>query len=108
MTITESFVDDWLVSLSDGDLGQRRRAAEQRLARSQQVLARLNMDQRKIETRRKIVLGAAVLTAARGDSEFRDRLHAVLNEAVTAPRDRALLGLAPLLAGAGDNGGANA
>lgn len=107
MTITESFVDDWLVSLSDGDLGQRRRAAEQRLARTQQALARLNVDQRKIETRRKIVLGGAVFAAARRDADFRARLRAVLDVAVTTPRDRTLLSLAPLPPGAGDNGAAN-
>lgn len=96
MTISESFAGDWLASLDDGDLVQRRRAAEQRLARSQQALARLNADQRKIDTRRRIVLGAAVVAAARRDPDFRARLRDVLNAVMTVPRDRALLGLPSL------------
>lgn len=97
MTISEPIsVGDWLAGLSGDDLSARRAAAEQRLARSQQALARLNVDQRKIDTRRKIILGGAVIAAARRDSDFRARLRDVLDATVTVPRDRALLGLPPV------------
>ncbi|WP_448190000.1 hypothetical protein [Azospirillum sp. sgz301742] len=96
MTISEDEVADWLASLDDGDLSERKRLAEARRVRAEQALARLGQDQRKIDTRRKIVVGSSVLAAARRDPESSKFLYRVLNAAVTMPRDRALLGLDPL------------
>ncbi|NYZ13285.1 hypothetical protein HL658_12045 [Azospirillum sp. RWY-5-1] len=95
MTISDSGIAGWLDSLTDGDLADRRRAAEQRRARAEQTLARLSADSRKIDTRRKIVLGGALMAAARRDQEIRAVLYRVLNAEIVAPRDRALLGLPP-------------
>lgn len=98
MTISENNLTNWLDGLPDDELSARRRAAEQRRARAEQALARLNTDARKIDIRRKIVVGGAVMMIARRDDRFRRLLFEALNGAVTAPRDRALLGLPPLLA----------
>lgn len=95
MTISGADVSGWLDSLTDGDLSQRRRAAEQRRARAEQTLARLSADSRKIDTRRKIVIGGALMAAARRDQEIRALLYRLLNAEITPPRDRALLGLPP-------------
>lgn len=96
MTISAETVSNWLDSLSDGDLAERRRAAEKRRARAEQTLVRLNSDARKLDVRRKIVLGGAVIAAARRDADFRGRLRSILDAAVILPRDRAVLGLGPL------------
>ena len=96
MAISGDDVSGWLDSLTDFDLSERRRAAEQRKARAEQTLARLSADARKIDMRRKIVVGAAAIAVARRDADFARRLRAVLDAAVTAPRDRATLGLDPL------------
>ncbi|HYG88177.1 MAG TPA: hypothetical protein VD978_18175 [Azospirillum sp.] len=93
MTISEDEVSGWLASLDGGDLSKRRRAAEQRLARAQQLLSRLGGDQRRADTRRKILVGGSVLAVARRDPDFARLLRTVLDAAVTAPRDRATLGL---------------
>ena len=58
-----------------------------------------NADARKIDTRRKIVVGGAVMSAARKDDRFRGLLFEALNATVTTPRDRAILGLPPLPTG---------
>lgn len=104
MTISELGISDWLDSLTDGALAERRMAAERRLAKSQQVLARLSADKRKIDTRRKIVLGGAVMAAARRDAGFRALLRRILDDALTVPRDRALLGLSAAMNEEGKHG----
>lgn len=48
--------------------------------------------QRKDDTRRKIIAGAAVLTHAAKDEGFAAELTALLDLRVTDPRDRALFG----------------
>jgi hypothetical protein len=95
MTISGADVSGWLDSLTDGDLSERRRAAEQRRARAEQTLARLSADSRRIDARRKIVVGGALIAAARRDQEIRAILYRLLNTEIVAPRDRALLGLPP-------------
>jgi hypothetical protein len=98
MTISESNLANWLDGLPDDEISARRRSAEQRRARAEQALARLNADARRIDTRRKIVVGGAVMSAARRDDRFRGLLFDTLNAVVVTPRDRALLGLPTLLA----------
>lgn len=96
MTISGNDVANWLDGLSDDELSARRRIAEQRRARAEQALARLNADARKTDTRRKIVVGGAVMSAARKDDRFRGLLFEALNAVIVTPRDRAILGLPPL------------
>ena len=62
-------------------------------ARLQQLRAKENAKQRKIETRKKILAGAAVLDAASRDSATKDRLTKILDGFLTAERDRALFDL---------------
>ncbi len=93
MTISGDDVSGWLDSLTDSDLSERRRAAEQRRARAEQTLARLSADSRKIDVRRKIVVGAAVIAVARRDADFARRLRDLLDGELAAARDRTLVGL---------------
>ena len=55
--------------------------------------AALRTQQRKEDTRRKIVVGAIVLEHASKDERFADYLELLLNKAVTREADRKLLGL---------------
>lgn len=86
-------IGEWLDSLRDSEIEARRKSAEQRKAKAEQALARLGSDQRKADTRKKILIGAAALSAARRDVDFAARLLAVLADNVSSSRDRALLGL---------------
>ncbi len=56
--------------------------------------SRLKEQARKDETRRKILAGAVALDLAGNHPQFRALLYEALDLAVTAERDRALLGLA--------------
>lgn len=96
MTISGDDLSVWLDCLTDSDLSERRRAAEQRRARAEQMLARLGVDQRKRDTRRKILLGSAVIAAARRDSSFAARIRSLLEAELQQDRDRGLFGLDPL------------
>jgi hypothetical protein len=95
MTISGDDLSVWLDSLTDSDLSERRRAAERRRARAEQTLARLGVDQRKRDTRLKIVVGAAVMSVARRDPDFARRLRDLLDCELSALRDRVLVGLQP-------------
>lgn len=53
--------------------------------------ARTRTNDRKRDTRRKIIVGAAVLAHAKRDPAFAARLHDVLKRAVARPADRAFL-----------------
>ncbi len=53
--------------------------------------ARVRISRRKRDTRRKIIVGAAVLAHARLDPVFADHLSDVLNRAIVRPRDRLLV-----------------
>lgn len=53
--------------------------------------ARQKSDERKRDTRRKIVVGAAVLAHAERDATFRDALKAALRAAVTRDIDKAAI-----------------
>ena len=56
--------------------------------------SRLKEQARKDETRRKILAGAVALDLAGNHPQFRALLYEAMNQAVTAERDRDLLGLA--------------
>ncbi len=64
---------------------------DQLKARAQLDEARRALRARKTETRRKIVVGAVVLTQASRDPAFRAMLQLVLEQHVTRPIDRELL-----------------
>jgi len=61
-------------------------------ARVQRLDARAKAQQRKDETRRKIVAGAVVLSLMREYPDFGGWFEKVLNERVMAKRDRGLFG----------------
>lgn len=94
MTIADEFAG-WLDSLSDIDIQERRQAALKRKARAEIALNRLGADARKIETRRKIVVGAAVMALARREPDFARQLRFILDSELTASRDRIVVGLDP-------------
>ena len=56
--------------------------------------SRLKEQARKDDTRRKIIAGAVALDLAEQNPQFRALLYEAMNQAVTAERDRDLLGLA--------------
>jgi len=68
---------------------------------------RLAKDERKKDTRRKILVGATILNEAENDSDLASRLHKLLNSQLTRADDRALFDLA-LLAEEPDQKEANA
>jgi hypothetical protein len=65
-------------------------------ARIQQEQNKLRADERKSDTRRKVLAGATVLEWAKRDSEFSTRLIAELKRFLVRDDDRALFGLPPL------------
>lgn len=75
------------------------RAAE-RLARKtakvQKYEATRQSQERKLDTRRKIIAGALALEHMRYDPEFGARFRAILDEYVTREEERILFGLPPL------------
>lgn len=71
---------------------RQRLSIDQRLARleaqKQRLLAQRNKRSRQLETREKIIVGAAVLNAMREDAGWRQRVSALLRENVTRDIDR--------------------
>lgn len=71
----------------------------QRIARIEQEAARLRTElhaqKRKDDTKRKILLGAAVTSLSEKDAVFAAALKDHLHKTITRPADRALLGLPP-------------
>ena len=63
---------------------------------------KLRTDERRSDTRRKILAGATVLHWASRDNEFSTRLMAELKAFLVRDVDRALFGLAPKEGGPGD------
>lgn len=53
---------------------------------------------RRADARKKIVVGAAILSATKADPDFKRAIARILHERVTAARDRELLGLPPISA----------
>jgi hypothetical protein len=67
------------------ELAERKKQIEAKLAG---LAARERQEERKRDTRRKVVVGAAVLAHAERDAEFSAKLRAVLAMAVLRPADR--------------------
>ncbi|MBK3735240.1 mobilization protein C [Azospirillum brasilense] len=76
------------------------RTLDQRIAETETRLSRLRAERtgeaRRLDTRRKILAGAVVLSAAGRDPAWGERLRALLDSALTSDRDRALFGLGPV------------
>jgi hypothetical protein len=77
-------------------LQQLQKQRDQIQARIDRQRALLKSQERKADTRRKIIAGALALEHAEINSSFGAQLHKLLNEYVTRPDDRALFNLPPL------------
>ena len=69
-------------------LEKRKKALQRQIAR---VRFRLSTQERKQETRWKILVGATILASVKNDPAAADRLDRKMNAALSEPRDRALL-----------------
>jgi hypothetical protein len=79
----------------DSDRLKKLRQQQEELAQKIRLEeSRLKEQARKDDTRRKIIAGAVALDLAEQNSQFRALLYEAMNQAVTAERDRDLLGLA--------------
>lgn len=72
------------------DLEAKQAALQERIKREK---AKVATQKRKDENRRKIIAGAAVLTHAEQNPQFKEILDHVLNRAVTRKIDREFMGL---------------
>jgi len=68
---------------------------EQLKARISREKARIATQKRKDDTRRKIIIGGAVMAHAKNNADFEKAISELLDKYVPADRDRKLLGLAP-------------
>jgi hypothetical protein len=75
------------------ELDDHRRRVDQALARDQRTSARDANTARRDDTRRKIIMGGAVMAEAKADPEFAKLVTAILKRRVADPRDRLLLAL---------------
>lgn len=75
------------------ELIAKREAVNARIRREQ---AKARTQERKDDTRRKVLAGAAVLERAAKDDLFKHELHRLLAGFLTRPDDRALFGMAPI------------
>lgn len=75
------------------DLERRAAALDAELKRER---ARLREAERRRETRRRIIVGAAILARAEREPSAADHLRRILDAYVTVPADREFLGLGPL------------
>ncbi len=75
----------------DQQLAELTRKRDQLEARRQALVAAKKNTDRKLDARRKIIVGAAVLAHAELDPGFADRLRQVLDQAVTRDIDRAVI-----------------
>ena len=64
-------------------------------ARLQKERAKVSAQKRKDDTRRKIIVGAALLAHAEHDDTVKAQLWRILDAQVTRSQDRVLLGLKP-------------
>ena len=69
------------------------RKESQLKARIQKKQAEVSAKKRKQDTRRKIIAGAVALEHMAHDNEFAEKLSELLDNHVTRPEDRKLLGL---------------
>lgn len=65
-------------------------------ARIRDMEARVRQQERKDDTRRKVLAGALALEHAEKDSDFGRILRELLARGLTRPRDRELFGLGPM------------
>ena len=82
-------------------LQEKRDAIEARIRQEQN---KVKASERRADTRRKVLAGAAVLEWAKRDNDFAKRLDAELKASLTRDIDRELFGLSPLK----NNGGGQA
>jgi hypothetical protein len=75
------------------ELDDHRRRVDQALARDQRTSVRDANTARRDDTRRKIIMGGAVMAEAKVDLEFAKLVTAILKRRVADPRDRLLLAL---------------
>ncbi len=75
----------------DEQLAELTRRQQQLEARRLSLLAVKKQSDRKQDTRRKIVVGAAALAHAELDPDFADHLREVLDQAVLRPIDRGVI-----------------
>jgi len=66
-------------------------------AKKRRLLGAEASNRRKLENRRKVLAGAAVLYEAEGNAEFRASLWRLLGRFLTRPDERALFGFEPQL-----------
>jgi hypothetical protein len=72
----------------DDQLAELTRKRDQLEARRQALVASKKSADRKLDARRKIIVGAAVMAHAELNPSFADQLRAILNAAVTRAIDR--------------------
>jgi hypothetical protein len=75
------------------ELGEHRQRVDQALAREEREDARDAHSARRQDTRRKIILGGAVMAEAKADPDFAKIVTSILQRRVVDPRDRLLLAL---------------
>jgi hypothetical protein len=75
------------------ELDAHRRRVNQALARDQRIDARDANSARRHDTRRKIIMGGAVMAEAKTDPDFAKIVTSILKRRVVDPRDRLLLAL---------------
>jgi len=92
MSDQERSVAENVAGLLSG-LDEHRQRIGRAIARDDLAHAREAHAERRADTRRKIVLGGAVMAQARTDPEFAKLMMSILRERVIDPRDRALLAL---------------
>lgn len=81
------------VSALMAELDDHRRRVDQALARDERTDARDAHSARRQDTRRKIIMGGAVIAEAKADPDFAKIVTAILRRRVADPRDRLLLAL---------------
>jgi hypothetical protein len=81
------------ISALMAELDDHKRRVDQALARDQRTFARDANAARRDDTRRKIIMGGAVMAEAKVDREFAKLVTAILKRRVADPRDRLLLAL---------------
>ncbi|MFV1607137.1 hypothetical protein VWY06_01960 [Phaeobacter sp. JH20_10] len=77
-------------------LEELQQARDKLSAREKAIKARLRSKERKLDARRKIIVGAIALEHCKHDQQWADWLWQVLKNEVTREADRDLLGLPPL------------
>lgn len=75
------------------ELGDHRARVAQALARDDRAEARDAHSARRADTRRKIIMGGAVMAEAKADPDFAKIVTSILQRRVVDPRDRLLLAL---------------